>query len=167
VSAYLLTWNPQVWTWTDQHVRAVRVRRGDLELMLWSTGNTRRIEAGDRLFLLKQGEPPRGIIASGWATARAVELPHFLPERAAAGDTATQVSFQFDALLDLNSEQPLDPAGFSEPELNDVYWKTPASGISIPDRALPVLETYWSRHLVTQRLLGLAAPILGKICTSF
>jgi 5-methylcytosine-specific restriction protein A len=65
MGTYLLTWNPNRWAWTDLTLMAHRVREEGSALMRWSCGNTRRIEAGDRVFLLRQGAEPKGILASG------------------------------------------------------------------------------------------------------
>ena len=39
----------------------------------WSCGNTKQIEKGDRVFLIRLGIEPKGIIGSGWV----VKPPYF------------------------------------------------------------------------------------------
>ena len=62
---YLLTWNPQSWPWDDLPDEARRLRRGKSLEGRWGCGHSRSLKPGDRFFFLRQGRPPRGIIASG------------------------------------------------------------------------------------------------------
>ncbi len=68
----------------------------------WSSGNTKRILPGDRLFLIRLGVEPKekGIMASGWATSAPKEGPHWDAERSARGDTALHVDAEFERILD-------------------------------------------------------------------
>jgi len=43
----------------------------------WSTGRTKKILPNDRLFLVRLGEEPRGIFASGWAVSNVYQEPHW------------------------------------------------------------------------------------------
>src|SRR4051812_1432251 len=70
---YLLTWNPNNWPWDDLEFVAGKTAEGRHVDDRWSCGNTKRIRAGDRLFLLRQGVEPRGIMAAGWATSMVYE----------------------------------------------------------------------------------------------
>ena len=65
VSCFLLTWNPERWDWTTLADDLVHVALGRAVEIRWSSGNTRRVVAGDRVFLLKQGTPPRGLEFKG------------------------------------------------------------------------------------------------------
>ncbi|MDW8293534.1 MAG: hypothetical protein RML84_10625, partial [Anaerolineae bacterium] len=41
----------------------------------WSCGVTKNIQTGDRVFLLKQGKEPRGIVGSGVVTRGSMKTP--------------------------------------------------------------------------------------------
>src|SRR5262249_57639883 len=114
----------------------------------WSTGNTKKITRGDRVFLLKQGEPPRGIIAAGWVTSEEVyEAPHYDAQRAAQGDTALRADVEFERILNPAEDAPLSLETIASGPLAKVYWQIPASGIELPEDAAADLEDLWARHL--------------------
>src|SRR5262249_29862814 len=98
-NAYLLTWNPEQWEWADLESMAEQTAEGRPVEGQWSCGNTKRIRPGDRLFLLRQGVEPRGIIAAGWATSGSYESPHWDAARRERGDTALRVNIRFDRIL--------------------------------------------------------------------
>ena len=56
MATYIMTWNPSRWHWDDDAFEnAVRSTEGGrLASEKWSCGNTRRILAGDRVFLLRR-----------------------------------------------------------------------------------------------------------------
>jgi 5-methylcytosine-specific restriction protein A len=66
---FLLTWNPARWPWADSAEASQQMADGTPYPSRWSTGNTKKIAHGDRVFLLKQGEEPRGITAAGRVTS--------------------------------------------------------------------------------------------------
>lgn len=108
--AYLLTWNPSAsdWATLKEDVDAVANGSGIAEGR-WSCGNNTHIREGARLFLSKQGDPPRGLIGTAWATSGVHEDVHWDPQRAADGDTARFVNLRFDTLIDPSVAPPLDP----------------------------------------------------------
>ncbi|GAC1475232.1 MAG: hypothetical protein NVSMB9_27250 [Isosphaeraceae bacterium] len=68
---YLLTWNPKRHAWANLEAEVRATTEGRLVYRhRWSSGSTKRIRRGDRLFLLRQGVEPRGIMAAGWATSK-------------------------------------------------------------------------------------------------
>ena len=65
-------------------------RRGDIESLRGSFGS-RSIARGDRLFLIRLGVEPKGIIA-GWALGQPYQAPHRETKRAVAGDHARRMA---------------------------------------------------------------------------
>lgn len=145
-STYLLTWNPNRWTWDTLGRDARRSAEGDVVKERWSSGNTKRIVPGDRLFLMRLGVEPRGIVASGWAISETKPGPHWAPERAALGDTALYVDAEFERVLDPDVDQPL-PHDDLEQRLPDFHWSPQASGIEIPSDIAVALEEAWGNRL--------------------
>jgi 5-methylcytosine-specific restriction protein A len=115
--------------------------------MPWSAGNTKSIAPGDRLFLLKQGARPRGIIGAGWASSESYESTHWNADLASRGGTALFVDVEFDRILNPELDPPLAVDGDSTGPLADVYWAIPASGTQLPVDAARELETRWEDHL--------------------
>jgi 5-methylcytosine-specific restriction enzyme A len=147
MATYILTWNPRVWKWhsfeTDyQNVRAV----GYLDFQ-WSCGATRRIKEGDRLFLLRQGTEPKGILAAGSATSTPDGGNNFTQKRNASWN----IDVRFDVLL-RPEDEILPLSALSSGKLSDVYWHPRASGMSVSPEAAAALEEIWTTHL---RSLGL------------
>lgn len=145
---YLLTWNPARWPWNELAEASQRTADGMPYSDYWSTGNTKKIAKGDRVFLLKQGESPRGIIAAGWVTSEKVyEAPHYDELRAAQGDIALRADVEFERILNPTDNPPLPVEQISDGPLADVSWHIPASGTEMPDAAAKELEGLWAGYV--------------------
>jgi 5-methylcytosine-specific restriction protein A len=140
---YLLTWNPHQWPWTNLEMMVELTSRGRPVDDQWSCGNTKRIRAGDRLFLMRQGEEPRGIMAAGWATSGTYEGPHWDQARRERGEKALHVNLRFERILDPEVDEILTLNMFEGGPLSSVNWATPASGIQIK-QGTDLLERLWS-----------------------
>ena len=79
--AYLLTWNPdKAYKWEDLQDCIDDVRDHGFYATAWSCGRNRRITAGDRVFMMRQGHGSgerRGVFASGWATSDVYQQEHW------------------------------------------------------------------------------------------
>ena len=145
--AYLITWNPVIWPW-DEYPHLVEAVRAGRELDdRWSTGRTMRVQPGDRLWLMRLGRPPKGIIGAAVATSAAFRGEHW-------GDPTKTTCY-----VDLRWETVIDPAVepiLSVAELQDkfpaVRWTPQGSGMSIPPAVEPRLELLWAD--LVSRLLG-------------
>jgi hypothetical protein len=86
---YLLTWNPKRWPWLEleDDIRAIE-QHGFFDEGGWSCGNRRSLPKGSRVFLMKLGEFPKGIIASGSTISSPLPGPHWDSERAELGEEA-------------------------------------------------------------------------------
>lgn len=158
MATYLLTWNPDSWRWADLKDDVAAVRRGDAHELRWSCGNTKSIKVGSRVFLLRQGVEPRGVIASGWVTKPTYQHQHWDPHRAKDGDKANFVAFAVDTIIDPEESAPLDVRKFQSPVLRQVNWATPASGIKLSESAATELEELWAAYMPKGRSDLGAAP---------
>ena len=91
MSTYLLVWKPKRYPWEDFQAELEAFRRGSIESLRWSVGS-RSIARGDRLFLIRLGVEPKGIVASGWALGEPYHAPHRDTKRAEAGDHARRMA---------------------------------------------------------------------------
>ena len=82
---YLLSWNPKKWGWSDYKDVIADINSFGFATYSWSCGNRKNINVGDRIFLIRQGIEPRGIIGSGWAATTPKEKPHWDQELAQEG----------------------------------------------------------------------------------
>jgi hypothetical protein len=145
-----MTWNPRRWEWDDLADEARKSRSGDRFIKSrWSCGRTRRIRNGDRLFLLRQGVEPRGIVASGYASSDAYEDDHWDPN--ANSRTSMFVDWNCDVVLDPSDDAILSWDELTKPRLRHGPWSTQSSGVLIPEKIAPYLEALWLRLLRTVR----------------
>lgn len=128
MTAYLLVWNPDVWPWSRlrQDLKTFK-RNGELPFS-WSCGNRRYLPVGSRVFLIRLGVEPKGIVGSGWTVSEPFS------------DDGLHVEFVFDTLHDkpLVSLRELH-------RISDFYWSSQASGIEIPDKTSYMLENTWKK----------------------
>ncbi len=104
MATYLLAWNPKRWQWDDLSECIREVNEAGYTSIRWSCGRTRKIQSGDRLFLLRQGIEPRGILASGYAASDVFEAGHWDDNIRARGQTTLYVGASFDVLFDPDHE---------------------------------------------------------------
>src|SRR5689334_5317397 len=124
MATYLLTWNPLRWHWDDIDDEVEQLRRDGLIPSQWACGNSRHIAVGDRIFMLKQGPEPRGLIASGWVTEAPFEEAHWTDQGGGTSESAWYIRFDADVL----SATPLIPRSrLNDEPFNEVHWNTQAS----------------------------------------
>jgi 5-methylcytosine-specific restriction protein A len=150
MSTYLLTWNPAKWPWPelDECIREIQTAGHYLER--WSCGRNRKIEEGDRLFLLRQGLEPRGIVGSGQAVSDVFDDWHWDEAKRAAGQRVWCIDVDFDVLLDAEREPILPRTRLNEGVLGQMHWDSQSSGVNIPDEVAKRLEVEWERLLKTK-----------------
>ena len=169
--AFLLTWNPLRWEWSTLEADLVAVATGQAPVaMNWSTGNTRSITTGDRVFLLKLGVDPKGIMGSGYVEAPPTEGPHWDAAKRAAGQTGWSVRVRFDRLC--HPDDVLGVDRLREGPLADVHWSPYASGSQVPPHLVGALEDAWSAfapshgaHALPEELVPGATYVEGGIRT--
>ncbi|HLL69960.1 MAG TPA: hypothetical protein VK363_00925 [Pyrinomonadaceae bacterium] len=147
MSSYLLTWSPKRWRWTDLAQQISEITRNGFNLIDWSCGNNRSIAKGDRVFLLRQGEEPRGIVGAGYADSVPYEEIHWRPEKAGQGKTTMYLKVRWEMLLNPETESIFPREWLNEGLLSKVNWNTQISGITIYPDAAKVLEERWETFL--------------------
>jgi hypothetical protein len=139
--AYLLAWNPGKWPWTHLGQAIKRLRSGETVEETWNVAN-RSIEPGDRVFLMRSGREPKGIIASGYAISTPFQAQHHSGE---PGKTQMSVKVQWDSLKDPESEKILAASELAR-AIPSVHWFSRASGIKIPGASRAKLEELWKEY---------------------
>ena len=152
-ASFLLTWNPDRWNWSTLAEDLVQVAVGRPVEMRWITGRTRRIAAGDHLFLLKQGVAPRGLMASGIASSSVFDGKHWDPTRATAGDDASYVNARFDRLVAPDGVLPVEQ--LERGTLAAMDWHPVAGGRAIPPELVGALEEIWNAYVPPRSPLAL------------
>lgn len=139
--AWLLSWNPTRWDWTTFAQDRLKTMGGESVTFPWTCHNG-KAAPGDRIFLVRLGEEPRGVIARGKAISKPYATPHYDPVRASAGDKLLSVDVEFDDIRD-----PKQDAFLRATDLERLpggqHWTPEASGIEIGSGTLPALEQAW------------------------
>lgn len=148
MATYLLTWNP------DKRDRQDRKDRTDLRTCVarieaegycedrWSCGSNGRIRKEDRLFLMRLGREPKGIVGSAVAVSGVYEDRHWDVGKG----YARYIDLRFDALLDSEQEAPLSLSELKSlsPKTN---WTPQMSGTTIEDEVASRLAAEWTLFL--------------------
>ncbi|MFZ5496370.1 MAG: HNH endonuclease [Verrucomicrobiota bacterium] len=151
MNTYLLVWNPKHWDWKFLAEESEKTARDIPVAGEWSCAN-RRVRAGDRLFLIRVGSEPKGIMASGWAKGDVEMGLHYKSELAAACKERPYIEFDFERIINPELDPPLDVRKFRDDALRDVHWFSQSSGILIPAVAATELEHLWETHIQTMRV---------------
>lgn len=144
--AYLLTWNPKKYPWEHLSKMAAGTAEGEPAEMDWSTGRRKNVGPGDRLFLMRVGKKPKGIVAVGTATTRVYQGDHW---DGTPGKTANYVDGVFDRIVDPAVDTPLDVMGTSGKPPSRMHWTPEEGGVLIPEDVAEWLEIRWADHTGT------------------
>jgi hypothetical protein len=158
VTTFIVTYNPARWDWDPADRRSIvrRTARGSRVRGRWSTGNRNSgvVPKQDRVFLLRQGSEPRGIIGSGTLTSGITQKPHW---DGTPGKIANYAEILWDRMLDDDELLPLDDV---QAAVGGVSWdRIQGGGIVLPPPADAALERVWAEHLGAEIVVpGAAAP---------
>jgi hypothetical protein len=151
---YLLTFNPEkAYKWEDLRDCIDDVRDHGFYATSWSCGRNRKITAGDRVFMMRQGHGSgerRGIFASGWATSEVYQQEHWDEAEARKGKLALYVPIRLDVLLDSDSEEILPRSVLKEGCLAGGPWDARTGGVEIPGEIAAELEREWAKLLASK-----------------
>ena len=111
MKTYLLAWNPKRWQWDNIVQMSTDVKMGNHVLDRWSSGVSKRPRMGDRFFLIRLGEEPKGIFASGKIMRDTFEALHWDAEKSSLGETTNYVEIKYDTLLNPDVD-PILPCDF-------------------------------------------------------
>lgn len=142
---FLLTWNPLKGAWPNDEFDEIlsTIKKDGRAACNWSCGNTKKIRTGDRVFLLKQGPDPRGLIASGWVTSDAYSEGHW-EDSGAPARPALYVDVDWDWL----SKKPvISRTELDAPAYAGVHWNPQSSGTSIAAEVAHALEREWGARV--------------------
>lgn len=156
---YLLTWNPKKWHWWDD-LRDSFDKIGSNYYGSWSCGKSKRIGKGDRVFLIRLGKEPRGIVGSGYAESKFYKDDHWDDNQVQAGKSAFYVKIYLDTLLNPAREAIFSRDKLDEGILSKMHWDSQGSGIQIPDDVASKLEEEWAHFLGKGRTpIPIAEPL--------
>lgn len=150
MNTFLLTWNPARWNWGKIQEAVATTLKGELHSERWSC-NTKKIHIGDRIFLIKLGEEPRGLIASGYVTSELYASEHWDEEKRAKGIPVQRVNIDFDVVLDSHQETILYMDELMQGKLSEQHWSSQTSGIKIAEDIAEIVEVRWKQIKKSRR----------------
>lgn len=147
---WLITWNPAKWQWPGDMLPKISRRSMSGEIIAgdqsWSVSNTKRVQLGDKVYLMRQGRNQPGLVASGIAYGSPYPGDHWNE----SGDSTNYIDIAWTAIIDPDTHPPLPRDELKTGITDHVNWSTQRSGISI-DNAHPEaaheLEKKWEAHL--------------------
>lgn len=142
VNTFLLTWNPVYGGLDESTIRrnVELTAQGKRAPGRWNTGGTtRKIQPGDRVFLLVLGSGDHGIFASGFVTSEVYKEVHWNDPR----KLANYVDLEWDEFL-----EPADalPGDVLQTVFTANRWRPRSSGTQIVQGRENELEHMWSEH---------------------
>jgi 5-methylcytosine-specific restriction protein A len=152
ISTFLFTWNPQKWNWTDLQESIDHLNNVGSVVRRWSCGNSKSIKKGDRVFLVRLGEEPRGIMGSGYAKSSYYVAPHW---DGTHGKTANYIDIEFDILINPEKNILFDENDLGKVDPKKIQqWFPQQSGISIKQEILSLLESNWFDFILENKYIG-------------
>lgn len=140
---FLLTYNIDKWQWDNfEEAKNSLIDEGRY-IDSWSCGNSKKLRTGDRVFLIKLGKDPRGIMASGLVFDSVYKAPHWNKERRLKGELINYVNVDFDVIRNPVSHEMLLMNQLKEIDPH-FKWSSQSSGIEIPSNIAEKLEKLWS-----------------------
>jgi predicted HNH restriction endonuclease len=146
METFLLTWNPRKSKGCKPGViiRQIEARRP--KPFVWSCGRSLQIRKGARLYFMKQGALPRGIIGSAVALSDSRVDESWNCAKAKKGATSTYVNLRWLDMIDPAVKLPLDPSQFGG-VMAEGHWRPQSSGTRIQPQVAKELERLWSAHV--------------------
>ena len=138
---WLITWNVNNWNWENFDEICESTKAGKTFIRSWACTNSKP-QIGEEVFLIKLGNPPRGLMGHGRVKRTQYEKEHYNPVQAAEGKRIKAIDVEFDRLVNYKYEKYV-----SQEELNAKcsaqHWSPQNSGIEIKQEVLPTLHLLW------------------------
>ena len=129
LTAFLLSWNPDRFSWNSLSQEIEQLRNGESVRERWSCGNRTDLPVGSRIFLVRLGQAPKGIVGRAEALSEPYEAEHWDLDKRREGLKARYIDLRFTDLYQtpLVSWDELQHAPFSA-----FNWSIMASGVQLP-----------------------------------
>jgi len=152
INTFLFAWNPQRWDWAGLQDTIEHLENVGYVVRRWSCGNSKNIKKGDRVFLVKLGEEPRGIMGSGYAKSSYYTAPHW---DGTEGKTTNYIDIEFDILINPAINILFDNKLLDKTDQNKIQqWFPQQSGISIKPEIISLLESNWFDFIRENKYIG-------------
>ena len=145
VRTWLFSWNPSNWEWESIADDREATHEGRTVTHRCGCAN-KDASTGDKAFLVRTGEPPKGIIAIGNVVSDPYEAPHWDEAKAEQGKVYRYVDVAFSRIQDpLQNDPYITEADLERITVDKQEWSPQASGIEIKQRSAGILEKVWEK----------------------
>jgi len=148
MKTYLFAWNPKKWNWTTLEESIDQIEKTGRANEKWSVISHKKIKAGDRAFLMRLGQEPKGIMGAGFVTSDPFLSPHWN----GSGKLVNRVMIDFEMILNPKEEPLLKLDLLKQGNLGKVNWTPQSSGVEINPEVTDELEALWFDFLITQNI---------------
>lgn len=148
MNTFLFAWNPKKWNWTTLEQNIDQIEQTGRTTEKWSVVSHKKIKVGDRAFLMKLGEEPKGIMAAGFAATAPFLSKHWNGE----DKLVHRVLIDFEVILNPKLDPLLGIDILNNGNLAKVNWTPQSSGIEINPEVTDELEAIWFNFLTTQKI---------------
>ena len=146
MATFILTWNPELSAWDREYMQD-EIDEYGLSWMPWSTGPRKSgIEQGDRIYMLKQGPEPRGLVARGTAILEIGQGPHWGDSR----KTANYVDVDWDTILNDDEVLPLEKLK----DIDTFTKRIQSSGNMLPAESEVDVDKLWDAWIGGEQVPG-------------
>jgi hypothetical protein len=140
MTAFLLIWSPKKWPWPELPDFARRVAVGEAVADVWGCGTARGLLPGDRVFVHRVSQEPRGMFASGYVTRAPYEVPDSVSKRG----YRLCIDFVYDFLADANEHVVVTRDELRAHPFSVQTWDAQMSGTLIKPMVEGALEKLWT-----------------------
>lgn len=148
MKTFLFAWNPKKWNWTTLEQSIDQIEQTGRATEKWSVISHKKIQPGDRAFLIRLGEEPKGIMAAGFVATTPFLSKHWSGE----DKLVHRVMIDFEVILNPEKEPLLSLEILKNGNLAKVNWTPQSSGIEINPEVTDELEAVWFDFLTTQKI---------------
>ena len=148
-ASYLISWNPTRWDWqTFTEDRAATIEDRTVTHR-WRT-SSKKPKVDDRVYLLRTGLEPRGIIARGKVVKPPYIDAHWDEAKAQSGKTTYFIDVEFEDIRD-PAQDAFVPVDLLASKIAGQDWSPQSSGIVIKPRAVRALDRLWEDTKAAQQ----------------
>lgn len=145
METFLFAWNPNKWHWKHLDNNIKQIEQTGHAIIMWSVISHKKVQPGDRAFLMRLGVEPKGIMGSGFIVSHPFLSKHWGDE----DKLVNRVNIEFEVLLNSEIDPLLNLKLLNDGNLSEVNWTPQFSGIIIPSEYVDELEQLWFTFLTT------------------
>ena len=148
MKTFLFAWNPKKWNWEALEKDIEKIENAGRTTEMWSVVSHKKIKPGDRAFLMRLGQEPKGIMAAGFVLSKPFLSKHWSGEN----KLVNRVMIEFEVILNPSVEPILGLDFLNTGNLAKGNWTPQSSGIEISSEITDELEAVWFQFLTTQNI---------------